>query len=229
MAYRALGIALSNRSIEGARASKAFRKAFQHRDCLTESERYLATATYGIPDDRCCLETHPLMKMTPSERPYRALGLVFVDAGKPGRARESAGEITRSGEVSIGGSLDRQRHAIEAALAIAERRTSEALTHRDGTQPARCIMCFILQRARAFDRGAQSDSAIAMYEKYVAAPFFFRLGTDWIWLPIVYQQLGELLEQRGDAARAAAPGRDASDACGSIILTSGSRRLVIEG
>lgn len=46
MAWRKLGVALSNREQERARAVEAFSRAYAHRDRLTERERYLTTAGY---------------------------------------------------------------------------------------------------------------------------------------------------------------------------------------
>ena len=48
MAWRKLGVALSNRSQERARAVEAFSRAYAHRDRLTERERYLTTAAYHL-------------------------------------------------------------------------------------------------------------------------------------------------------------------------------------
>jgi len=46
MAYRKLGIELSNRAIQHARSFEAIRRAYEHRDRLSERERYLAAGTY---------------------------------------------------------------------------------------------------------------------------------------------------------------------------------------
>jgi tetratricopeptide (TPR) repeat protein len=46
MAWRKLGVLLSNRNVEGGRAIEAEKKAFAHRDRLTTRERYLTEGTY---------------------------------------------------------------------------------------------------------------------------------------------------------------------------------------
>ncbi len=46
MAYRKLGVVLANRAEERARVVAAFTKAYQHRDRLTELERYITTGSY---------------------------------------------------------------------------------------------------------------------------------------------------------------------------------------
>jgi tetratricopeptide (TPR) repeat protein len=46
MAWRKLGVLLSNRNVEGSRALEAEKRAFAHRDRLTTRERYLTEGTY---------------------------------------------------------------------------------------------------------------------------------------------------------------------------------------
>jgi hypothetical protein len=59
--------------------------------------------------------------------------------------------------------------------------------------------------ARAFDAAAQSDSAIAMYEQFLALPYYERHmpRVDGIGRAFTHRRLGELYEGRGDAERAA--------------------------
>jgi len=69
MAWRKLGVVLSNRGQDRARQLEAVRAAYRHADRLTESERYWATATYftfveyeperAITAYRNLLELHP--------------------------------------------------------------------------------------------------------------------------------------------------------------------------
>ncbi len=47
MAWRKLGVFLSNREEQRGRALEAFREAYEHRDRLTDRERYLAVAAYN--------------------------------------------------------------------------------------------------------------------------------------------------------------------------------------
>ena len=46
MAYRKMAIELRNRALQGARADTLMQKAYDHRDRLSDSERYLAIAAY---------------------------------------------------------------------------------------------------------------------------------------------------------------------------------------
>jgi len=52
MAWRKLGVLLSNRNVEGGRAIEAEKKAFAHRDRLTVRERYLTEGTYYMDVER---------------------------------------------------------------------------------------------------------------------------------------------------------------------------------
>jgi len=52
MAWRKLGVLLSNRSVEGARAVEAEKRAYAHRDRLTTRERYLTEGTYFMDVER---------------------------------------------------------------------------------------------------------------------------------------------------------------------------------
>ena len=59
------------------------------------------------------------------------------------------------------------------------------------------------ERARAWDRAGQPDSAIAVYERYVGAHALFRAELDAFELARAYRRLAALYEDRGDFARAA--------------------------
>jgi eukaryotic-like serine/threonine-protein kinase len=57
---------------------------------------------------------------------------------------------------------------------------------------------------RAYDLANMPDSAIAMFERYLATPFFGRPRADARYLAGVYKRLGELYDASGDRERAAA-------------------------
>lgn len=69
MAYRRLGVFLSNQVQDRARTTAATIKAYEHRDRLPERERHLAVGTYhtivahdrgrALAAYRALLETHP--------------------------------------------------------------------------------------------------------------------------------------------------------------------------
>jgi hypothetical protein len=59
--------------------------------------------------------------------------------------------------------------------------------------------------ARAFDAAGQRDSAMVMYERYLATPFWIKLKVelDPMSRPAVHERLGQLYEARGDGENAA--------------------------
>ena len=56
--------------------------------------------------------------------------------------------------------------------------------------------------ARAYERAGQRDSAVAVYERAVTTPGYFRAFEESATLGPTYRRLGELYEERGDTARA---------------------------
>jgi len=75
----------------------------------------------------------------------------------------------------------------------------------DNRPDTECAPCLPVELARAFDAGGQADSAIAQYEQFITAPYYNRLvDIDPLNLALAHERLGQLYEQRGDSARAAA-------------------------
>ena len=56
--------------------------------------------------------------------------------------------------------------------------------------------------ARAYDLTGDADSAIAIYERYLATPYLARGDDDAYFLPSVVKRLGELYEAREDREQA---------------------------
>jgi tetratricopeptide (TPR) repeat protein len=126
------------------------------------------------------LERYPLDELEPLDRPYLGLALGYAYSGRPDRAKEflSAWESEIDSLIRRGVDF---RHGARAAIALAEGRFEEAID--------------------AYDRAGQSDSALAVYERFVITPWMARMDDD-VFLPRAYERLGELYEQRGDTAKA---------------------------
>jgi tetratricopeptide (TPR) repeat protein len=99
-------------------------------------------------------------------------------------------------------------HRLLAQVALAKGRWQEALEevrrgdmYPDGPAGA-CEICLYQSLGDAFDRGGMPDSAIVMYERYVATPYRDRLTEDALHLARILQRLGSLHESRGDRQRA---------------------------
>jgi tetratricopeptide (TPR) repeat protein len=57
--------------------------------------------------------------------------------------------------------------------------------------------------ARAYDLAGNSDSAIAVFTRYVEKSYTVRIGTDAQFLAGTHKRLGELWEAKGDKQKAA--------------------------
>lgn len=102
---------------------------------------------------------------------------------------------------------------------MAEGRYADAVAkfHAYVPTPRFCLACGQAALAQAYDQLGNSDSAIAVYERYVMTPSVYRLfdqggtgpapgvgpfGNDATQLAPSYKRLGELYEERGDRANA---------------------------
>ena len=93
MAWRKLAILLSNNFMDRDRQVEAFTRAFEHRDRLTEAERYLAMASYYgyVTEDRARAITayENLLEVDPEERgAMNNLGNIYASLDEWERAEE---------------------------------------------------------------------------------------------------------------------------------------------
>src|SRR5262249_2671301 len=102
-------------------------------------------------------------------------------------------------------------HAALGEIALAEKRPRDAIVEfRKADQrpdgPAdRYVLPLYFNLGRAFDAANEADSAVALFEKYVNTPDWFRNRDyyDPMALAGVYKRLGELYEAKGDRDKAA--------------------------
>jgi len=157
----------------------------------------------------------PLRSLKRSERPDLRAAALYALAGRPDRARSVLTQY--EADVKDSAAMRYQepaRHNALAEIALAERRYRDAIAEfrlgdrrPDGPADA-CAACLPAYLARAFDLAEMPDSAIAMYERYLATPPFlfgyipalrqldpaFRAGA--------HKRLGELYEAKGDRQKA---------------------------
>ncbi len=129
------------------------------------------------------------------DRPLAALAMLFARTGDVKKAREFADRVSSEQPSTE----PPARRGVEAVIALAEKRYADAANlARQGSSPP-CRSCGQLELARAFEGMAQTDSAIATYERYLT----IRTTTiDWIELPFIYERLGALHEQKGNNEKA---------------------------
>jgi tetratricopeptide (TPR) repeat protein len=158
------------------------------------------------------LQRLPLDAGSEAERPYFATAELYARAGRPDRARAVLAQYDRD---IVDTALKRERlpyrQRAEAEVALAERRPLDALslfrksdTIADGPVDI-CESCVHPLIGRAFDEAGLPDSAIIAFERFLTAPaigFLDGDGSHPTYLAGTYKRLGELYEQKGNAAKA---------------------------
>ena len=172
----------------------------------------------GLRTVEAALARYPLDSIPLLDRPYLELALIYALAGRPQQARALLIRYEREVDPTFRHIDDPRRQWIWGQVALAEGRYADAAVAFQAyvPTPRHCLACGQAALAQAYDRLGNSDSAIAVYERYVTTPSLFRLfdqGTgpgpgagpfsdDATQLAPSYQRLGELFEQRGDRAKA---------------------------
>ncbi|MDB4883480.1 MAG: protein kinase [Gemmatimonadetes bacterium] len=154
------------------------------------------------------VRANPLTSTT-SANMYFQLATLYAIAGGPDRARA----LMKQADALLRDSVARrrfqsQRLSTEAEIALAERRTTDAISafrrsdvDGDGL-PAYCEFCLPAMLGRAYDQANMADSTIATLERYLATQSSGRINMDEWMLAPAHKRLGELYEARGDNARA---------------------------
>jgi tetratricopeptide (TPR) repeat protein/tRNA A-37 threonylcarbamoyl transferase component Bud32 len=149
------------------------------------------------------LQSRPLSRFDPADRPYLEVALVYAEAGRPERARALLSEYDRVVPEGLRRLGAPQRHGVLGSIALAERRPRDAITEFRQQDQGDCTICALASLGRAYDDAGQADSAVAAYERYIGTPYVFRMFSDAIWLARTYYRLGELYEARGEPGKAA--------------------------
>jgi len=148
------------------------------------------------------LRRHPLASIPAEDRPYLALAFMYADVGRPDRARQvlaefeaTVPEAARRGQPS--------RYGVAAHIAFAEGRVQDAIRdYRRWYEEDGCAVCGLFLLGRAYEKAGERDSGVAVYERAVNTPGYFRAFEEQATLGPTYRRLGELYEERGDTARA---------------------------
>jgi tetratricopeptide (TPR) repeat protein len=200
-------------------ARDGFRMQAIPRIALTDSIDVLYTdAWFHGPSDRlvqaidATLIALPLSTVADVDRPYFQSATTYALAGRPDKGRAILEQRER--EIVDTALLRLQQpsvHTTLAEIALAEHKPLIALAEfrRGGVVPidphtTECgIVCLSFNLARAFDAAEMPDSAIAMYERYIATPFSRRWrDIDHVALAGAHKRLGELYEAKGERQKA---------------------------
>jgi eukaryotic-like serine/threonine-protein kinase len=188
---------------------------------LTDSVDLLSTdAWFHGPSERsvgaldATLKALPLSAIADADRPYFEAATAYARAGRPDKARVILDQRQR--EIRDTALLRIQQpflHTALAEIALAEHKPLVAVAEfrqgdvdpSDGSHATQCgVVCLSFNLGRAFDAAEMPDSAIAMYERYIATPNAIRWETiDYLALAGAQKRLGELYEAKGERQKAA--------------------------
>jgi tetratricopeptide (TPR) repeat protein/tRNA A-37 threonylcarbamoyl transferase component Bud32 len=148
------------------------------------------------------LKRHPLESFSWADRPYTSVALTYALLGQSDRARAVQAAFEKSRE-KVGLSQDLWgRPTLNGYVAVSEKRYAAAVEEFRKAH-TECPMCDEQAVAYAQDLGGQADSAIAAYERALAAHDLHRITADQDFLAPTHKRLGELYEQKGDREKAA--------------------------
>jgi tetratricopeptide (TPR) repeat protein len=159
------------------------------------------------------LAREPLVFLDPLDRPYLSLARFFARAGDPGRARGLTANYDREVPGELRGADRRDHFWTSALLSLAEgdpeaARAALELAGR-APPPGMASNGGLLriqdgpEMALVHDRAGRPDSALAVLERFLAAPSLRRTELDGFELASALLRLGELHEERREPASAA--------------------------
>jgi len=147
------------------------------------------------------LARHPLTGAASSD-PYVATSIAYSIAGRPDRARAVLAQWEESRKSATDIEDDNYRHAMRSWIAIASGKYDEAASEARAAAATSCDFCVLPTLAQAYDLGGQSDSAIAVFNRFIDLPVAGRDAVDGNFLAGAHKRLGELYEAKGNNADA---------------------------
>jgi tetratricopeptide (TPR) repeat protein len=164
---------------------------------------YLDHRDHAIALIDAALLRFPLDSLDPVDRPYVRLATLYALAGRPDKARAMQTQFERSRKnITLLGD-EATRRMMNGDVAVSERRYADAVREYTAADAGPCPVCVLPALGHALDLAGQTDSSIAVLTKFVSTPYLVRSGPDAQYLAGSHKRLGELWEQKGDAAKAA--------------------------
>jgi eukaryotic-like serine/threonine-protein kinase len=126
----------------------------------------------------------------------------FAMAGRPDRARAVLAGWEQSRKSTSRGDDNSYRDAMHGQIAFASGDYAEAVRRFQASDTVGCPTCDLAMAGHAYDLAGKPDSAIVMFNKYLAGYFVGRQGADAFYLAGAHKRLGELYEAKGDRQQA---------------------------
>ena len=146
------------------------------------------------------LARYHLDAIAPPDDAYRNFVFSYARAGNAARAREFMQRYERKA-TDLGPQTRAQGlRFMRGQIALTEKRWPDAISELRTWQDSAATLDLVFV-AEAYDQAGQADSAIALYERWLATPGY-RAGWDAYWLARTLRRLGELHEARGNRAKA---------------------------
>jgi tetratricopeptide (TPR) repeat protein len=158
--------------------------------------------TAAIAEMERALVAFPQNHVSEGDRHYDDFARLFAAAGRVARARALVA-LAAQRSVDPVQRVNPDRHWALGDINLAEGRMADAIAElriADSTHP--CTICVLPDLARAFYANGQRDSAVAVYERYLAAPWEWRFETDDTEMSPALARLRSLYLARGDSGRA---------------------------
>ncbi len=155
----------------------------------------------------------PLGDMAMVDRPDLDIAQVLALSGRPEKARAAVARYRKDvTDTSLFRAEEAELHRAMGEIALAEGKPRVALDEfrrgdvgYDGVPADECAPCLPFNLARAYDSANVADSAIVMYERYLATPYWLRFlpQLDPVRVPMIHERLGQLYETVGRTDKAA--------------------------
>jgi tetratricopeptide (TPR) repeat protein len=124
------------------------------------------------------LRRHPLDSLSPGARPYVRLGILYAELGDADRAAEMQAALERHG-LNHGRFAEAEWRRLRGAVLLARGRSLEAQAElRRAAAEEECTLCSLPLLGRSYEQSGRVDSAIAVYQRYLATPWMKRLELD---------------------------------------------------
>ena len=150
------------------------------------------------------LAATPLDSVAPGDRPYDDLARFYASTGRLTRARELLAAAHVNDSV-LARNADPDHAWTRGVIALVEGRVADAESElRQAADALVCTICALPDLARAYEAANKPGAAVAVYERYLTTPWFWRYETDAVELGWAMRRLAELYRARQEPAKAAA-------------------------